>query len=211
MRVHEVFASIQGETSRAGLPTFFIRTTGCNLRCAWCDTTEAFEGGEERSVEELVAKARSSGLENVTLTGGEPLLQSDAPKLVEQLLDAGLDVQIETNGSLDISPLDRRASRIIDMKPPGSGEETAFLESNLEELSSRDEVKMVLRDRADYEWAIERIGSLRLAEPTKVLLAPAWGELDPKALARWILDDRLPVRLNLQIHKTIWGGDARGV
>ncbi len=211
MRVHEVFASIQGETSRAGLPTLFIRTTGCNLRCRWCDTTEAYEGGEERSVAELVAEALESGLENVTLTGGEPLLQSDAPDLVEQLLDAGLDVQIETNGSLDISCLDRRASRIVDLKPPGSGEETAFLESNLEQLSERDEARMVLRDRADYEWGVARIRSLRLSERAKVSLAPAWGELDPKLLARWILDDRLPVRLDLQIHKTIWGGDARGV
>ena len=211
MRIHEVFASIQGETSGAGVPTLFIRTTGCNLRCVWCDTSDAFEGGAERSVEELVAEARRSGLENVTLTGGEPLLQGDAPELVGRLLDAGLDVQVETNGSLDVSCLDRRARRIVDLKPPGSGEEATFLESNLAQLSNRDEVKMVLTSRADYDWARARIASLNLTERAQVLLAPAWGQLDPKLLARWILDARLPVRLCLQIHKLIWGPDARGV
>ena len=211
MRISETFVSIQGESTRAGLPTLFIRTTGCNLRCAWCDTTHAYQGGEERSLDDLVALALSSGVEAVTLTGGEPLLHPDAPELIRRLLDAGLNVQVETNGSIDIGLVDPRARRIVDIKAPGSGEAEKFCIDNLARLEDHDELKLVLRDRQDYEWARELIRAERLHELATVLLYPVHGVLAPAELAAWILEDRLGVRMGMQLHKLIWGEDARGV
>lgn len=211
MRVYETFRSIQGETSTAGRPMFFIRTALCDLRCTWCDTAYAFEGGAEASVDELVGLAHASGLGAVTLTGGEPLLQPDAPELVQRLLDEGFDVQVETSGARDISPIDSRACRIVDMKCPGSGEGNSFLASNTDALTARDEVKFVIAHRDDFEWARSQILELDLPRRCNVLFSPAWGLCSPRDLAAWILDDGLDVRLGIQIHKVIWEPDTRGV
>lgn len=211
MRIFEIFESVQGETSRSGLPMLFIRTSACNLRCTWCDTTHAYHGGVEHSVAELVERAEQSGLRHVTLTGGEPLLQPDAPELLRLLLDRDFDVQIETNGSISIKGLDPRVRRIVDMKPPASGEAHRFLASNLDELTQNDELKFVLFDRSDYEWARDRVRRLSLESRCPVLFSPAWDQLAPADLVAWILEDRLPVRLNLQLHKIIWGPHVQGV
>lgn len=211
MRVFEIFSSIQGETTRTGLPMLFIRTAGCNLRCRWCDTQYAYEGGTEYSVEDLVARVEASGLHHVTLTGGEPLLQPDAPELVRALIDRSLEVQVETGGSLDIGVIDPRARRIVDIKAPGSGIESPWNAVNSTRLTAHDEIKIVVVDEDDYRWSRRFLDRERLWDRCPILLSPAWGLCDPADLAGWILRDRLPVRLNLQIHKYIWHPDRRGV
>lgn len=205
LRITEVFFSIQGESTRVGLPTVFIRLTGCPLRCRWCDTEYAFNGGGYRTVGELLAEVASHGAHTVCVTGGEPLAQRDCLVLLTALCDAGYSVSLETSGALDIAAVDPRVSRIMDLKAPGSGELDKNRWENLAHLNARDEIKFVLADEADYLWAREIIHRHALAERCSVLLSPVQGELDPQALAAWTLRDRLPVRMQLQLHKVIWG------
>ena len=211
LRVNEVFHSVQGESRHAGRPCVFVRLTGCNLRCVWCDTAYAFEEGRERSVADLVGQVRSFGTPYVLVTGGEPLLQAGVHDLIGELLDGGLEVAVETGGSLDIAPLDRRAMVVLDVKCPGSGMSARNRWENLSLLKPGDEIKFVVADRADYEWARGLVRQRRLQERCGVLFSPVHGAVAPDDLAAWILADRLPVRLQLQLHKYIWGPDARGV
>ena len=211
LTVNETFFSIQGEGTRAGLPTVFVRLTGCPLRCAWCDTSYAFHEGTRRTVDEVVADMASHGCRRALVTGGEPLAQPSAFTLVRVLLDAGWDVAVETSGHVLIEPMDRRASAILDVKAPGSGETHRMEWRNLDLLGARDEVKFVLADRADYEWSRAIVRERALAGRCPVLFSPVHGALDPGTLARWILDDGLDVRVQLQLHKYLWPGAARGV
>lgn len=217
LRVTEIFHSIQGESTWTGRPCTFVRLTGCPLRCVWCDTTYAFHGGARMSVDAILEQVREFGTPLVEITGGEPLIQRNAFTLVRRLLDEGYTVLVETSGTVDVSPLDPRAHKIMDLKCPGSRESERNLWSNLEHLTGRDEVKFVVKDRADYEWArnvIRQHGlDRRVREGTlhEILLSPVWGELELEPLAEWILDDRLPVRLQTQLHKHIWGANVPGV
>ena len=208
LRVTEIFHSLQGETSRAGRPTVFVRLTGCPLRCGYCDTAYAFQGGESLSQDEVLARVALHGTALVCVTGGEPLAQRGTPALLTALCDAGYDVSLETSGALDIRPVDARVSRIVDIKTPGSGEMERNLWQNLDVLNARDELKFVLADEADYEWAREMLRSRDLAARCPVLFSPVHGS-NARQLAEWILRDRLPVRLQLQLHKLLWD-DARG-
>ncbi|WP_454457525.1 7-carboxy-7-deazaguanine synthase QueE [Thauera phenylacetica] len=209
LRITEIFASLQGESTRVGLPTVFVRLTGCPLRCSWCDTAYAFSGGETRTLDDLLAEVASHGLRHVCVTGGEPLAQKGCLALLAALCDAGHDVSLETSGALDIAGVDPRVSRIMDLKAPGSGELARNRLENLALLNAHDELKFVLADAADYEWAKQQIADHRLAERCTVLLSPVAGALDPAELAGWIVRDRLPVRFQLQLHKILWN-DARG-
>jgi len=210
--IHEIYASIQGESSFAGLPCTFVRTTGCNLRCSWCDTTQAFHGGEKLARSEVLARALGFGTPLVELTGGEPLLQAGALPLLRELCDAGKTVLIETSGERDISQIDPRVHRIVDVKPPGSGESARNRYENFAHLTQRDELKFVLADRADYDWARELVARERLAERVRhVLFSPVHGALDARELVAWVLADGLPVRVNLQLHKYVWGATVAGV
>ena len=210
MRVTEIFHSIQGESTHAGRPCVFVRLTGCNLRCRWCDSTYTFRGGETMTVGEAVDRVVAYGCNLVEVTGGEPLAQGEAFELIEKLCDRGLEVLIETSGSIDVSPTDPRAKLILDVKCPGSGEAHSNRWTNLTLLRPHDEIKFVIADRADYEWAREVIRARNLAR-WPVLLSPVWGEMEPRSLAEWMLADRLPVRFQTQLHKHIWGAEARGV
>jgi 7-carboxy-7-deazaguanine synthase len=209
--VNEIFTSIQGETTGAGRPCTFVRLTGCNLRCGYCDTAYAFHEGEERSLDAIVAEVEDRGVAFVTITGGEPLLQPGARDLIRRLLDRGFEVQVETGGSLETDEVDPRARLILDVKTPGSGMAGKMNWDNLARIRRVDEVKFVLVDRADYEFARQIILGGRVPAGAPILLSPAHGDLDPKDLARWILEDRLPARLQIQMHKYVWGSDARGV
>lgn len=205
VRVSEIFFSLQGESTRVGLPTVFVRLTGCPLRCVWCDTEHAFTGGEARSIDEVLAEVARFGTRTVCVTGGEPLAQKNCLPLLTALCDAGFDVSLETSGALDIRDVDVRVSRIVDLKAPGSGEVDRNLWRNLGMLTAHDEIKIVLADRADYDWARAVIAEHRLADRCPVLLSPVEGRLAPAELADWILADRLPVRFQLQLHKVLWG------
>jgi 7-carboxy-7-deazaguanine synthase len=210
--VHEIYSSVQGESTFVGLPCTFVRLTGCNLRCVWCDTPQAFHGGTRMRREEVLAQALASGTPLVELTGGEPLLQPGAIPLMSELCDAGRTVLVETSGEADVSRVDPRVHKIMDLKAPGSGECHRNRWSNLEHLTARDEIKFVLADRADYEWmrgAIAERGLDRLGP--ELLASCAWGQLDPKDLTRWVLEDKLRVRVQIQLHKVIWGAEAQGV
>ncbi len=217
LRVTEIFHSIQGESTWAGLPCTFVRLTGCPLRCAWCDTEYAFYGGERLALDDILARVEAIGTRLIEITGGEPLIHRNAFVLAERLLDRGFTVLVETSGAIDIAPLDSRAHRIMDLKCPGSGEVGRNLWSNLDHLGPGDELKFVLRDRADYEWArgVIRGRGLdrRIQDGTlrALLFSPVWDSLDLRDLAAWILDDRLPVRYQIQLHKIIWGADVHGV
>jgi 7-carboxy-7-deazaguanine synthase len=211
LKVTEIFHSIQGESSLAGRPCVFVRLTGCQMRCVWCDTAYAFHGGEWRSVEEVVAEVRALGCPLVEVTGGEPLLQPGVHPLMTRLCDEGFEVLLETGGGLDISGVDPRVKRIVDVKCPGSGEAAHNRWENLDHVRPGDELKFVLADRADYEWARQTIAERGLAGRCPIHLSPVWGAVDPAELAAWILADRLPVRLSLQLHKLLWGAEARGV
>ena len=204
LRVSEVFYSLQGEASRVGLPSVFIRLTGCPLRCGYCDTEYAFQGGEWRTVGDLLAQTRGHPTRHVTVSGGEPLAQKGCLDLLTALCDAGFDVSLETSGALAISQVDARVARIVDVKTPGSGEVERNLWENLEWLAPRDEVKFVLTGEADYLWAREVLRDCGIAARCPVLFAPAWGMLEPTALAEWILRDGLPVRMQMQLHKLLW-------
>lgn len=209
LRITEIFASIQGESTRVGLPTVFVRLTGCPLRCTWCDTAYAFQGGTSRSIDSIVDEVLQHGLAHICVTGGEPLAQKGSLELMRALCDARLSVSLETSGALDISPVDPRVSRIMDLKAPASGEVERNHWDNVARLGASDEVKIVLADEADYEWAKARLVEHRLPERCTVLLSPVPGSLDPARLAEWIVRDRLPVRFQLQLHKVLWH-DARG-
>lgn len=211
LRVTEIFHSIQGESSSAGQPCVFIRLTGCLLRCSWCDSAYTFSGGTEVTIEEVLAKVRGYGCPLVEVTGGEPLHQPEAFVLIERLCAEGYTVLIETSGAIDISPVDRRAHVILDVKCPGSGMTTRMDWDNLARVAGKDEVKFVIKDRADYEWASAIVLKHDLLERCTVLFGPVFGELEPRRLAEWILADRLPVRLQLQLHKYVWDPDMRGV
>ncbi len=217
LRVTEIFHSIQGESTWAGLPCTFVRLTGCPLRCVWCDTEYSFFGGERLTLDRIVDRVEAMGTKLVEITGGEPLIHPNAFRLAEILLDRGFTVLVETSGAVDVAPLDPRAHKIMDLKCPGSGEEEKNLWSNLDHLTGRDEVKFVVKDRTDYEWTRsvirERELDRRLEAGTlnALLVSPVWGEVDLESLATWILEDHLPVRFQLQLHKLIWDPDARGV
>ena len=205
LRISEIFLSLQGETSRVGLPTVFVRLTGCPLRCGYCDTAYAFSGGETRSIAEIVKQVSGYQTHYVTVTGGEPLAQKNCQILLIALCDAGYSVSLETSGALDLVHVDKRVSKIMDIKTPGSGEANKNNWSNLAYLTPQDEIKFVLCDEADYGWAAELIQSKRLANICPILLSPVHGEVNPTQLADWILRDRLPVRMQLQLHKLLWG------
>lgn len=210
IRVTEIFHSIQGESSHAGRPCGFVRLTGCNLRCRWCDSEYTFTGGERMEIDDILDQIRSYGTKLVEVTGGEPLAQSESLDLIRRLCDEGFEVLIETSGSIDIAPVDKRATIILDIKCPGSGEVEKNRWENLQELKPNDEIKFVIADRADYDWAKQIISERGLNRWT-VLLSPVWGEMDLKSLAEWMLADGLPARLQTQLHKHIWGADVRGV
>jgi 7-carboxy-7-deazaguanine synthase len=206
LKITETFVSIQGEADAIGWPTLFIRLTGCPLRCVYCDTQYAFHGGEWRTVEQLLEVASGSGVRHVCVTGGEPLAQKACLDLLEGLCDAGYQVSLETSGAMDVAPVDRRVSRVVDLKTPDSGEVARNKLANLGVLNARDQLKIVVCSRSDYEWA----RNLLKAEgpmPCQVLLSPSWGQVEPRELAEWILADRLDVRLQVQLHKFLWGNE----
>ena len=207
LRVTEIFHSLQGESTRAGLPTVFIRLTGCPLRCAWCDTEYAFSGGETLTLGDIMIEVAKHGARQVCVTGGEPLAQKACLPLLSVLCDAGYSVSLETSGALDISSVDPRVSRIMDLKAPASGEADKNLWDNLAHLNASDEIKIVLAGEADYAWAKSVLAARRLDAICPVLLSPVAGKLDAKRLAEWVLRDKLPVRVQLQLHKLIWGAE----
>ncbi len=209
LRVTEIFCSLQGEGRSAGWPTAFVRLTGCPLRCTWCDTAYAFTGGEARALDDVLARVAGFGVRHVTVTGGEPLAQAGCGELLEALCEAGYDVSLETSGALDIAGLDPRVTVVMDLKAPGSGEVGRNRYANLDLLRPGDQVKFVLADRADFEWARGQIRERDLAARCEVLVQPVHGAVAPAELAQWVLDERLPVRFQLQLHKLLWG-DARG-
>jgi 7-carboxy-7-deazaguanine synthase len=205
LRVSEIFHSLQGESTRVGLPTVFVRLTGCPLRCTWCDTTYAFAGGEALTVPAILARVAAYDCPTVCVTGGEPLAQAGCLSLLTALCDAGHSVSLETSGALDIAGVDPRVARIVDIKAPDSGEVAKNRWENLDELRPSDEIKFVLASRADYEWAKSALAGRHLDEACPVLFSPVWDALPPAQLADWILADRLPVRFQLQLHKVLWG------
>ena len=212
MKVCEIFTSIQGESTYMGLPCTFVRLTGCNLRCVYCDTEYAFEEGIEMSIDDIVSHVKLVGVNLVEITGGEPLLQgNDTIALIRALLEEGLEVLVETNGSLGVGEVDRRAVLILDVKTPSSGMSGEINYANFDYLKPSDEIKFVICDRSDYDWSREIVAKFRLRDRAKVLFSPALGMLPPRQLAKWIVEDRLEVRLNVQIHKYIFGPDERGV
>lgn len=212
MVVTEIFKSIQGESTFAGLPCVFVRLTGCNLRCHWCDTAYAFHGGEKMTVEEVLAKVRQFRVKLVEVTGGEPLLQADVQPLTERLLSEGFGVLVETSGERYVGRLPRAVVKVVDVKCPGSGEAGKFCMDNLEALERKDQIKFVVADENDYRFARDFISTQDLSQRVdQIILSPVFGQLHPRQLAEWILRDNLNVRLGLQIHKFIWDPDARGV
>ena len=205
LRITEIFLSLQGESSTVGLPTVFVRLTGCPLRCVYCDTTYAFKGGENRSIDAIVDEVLSYGVQHVTVTGGEPLAQKRCINLLSALCDKGLSVSIETSGAIDVSEVDPRVMKVMDLKTPSSGEMERNLMSNLEHLDAHDEVKFVIGDQVDYDWSVEQLKAHIIDQRCKVLFSPVQGQFSPAELADRIVADRLPVRFQLQLHKLLWG------
>ena len=211
LKIYEIFYSLQGESTFAGRPCVLVRLTGCQMRCSWCDTEYAFQGGAWQSLAQVLETVKGFGCPLVEVTGGEPLLQPGCLSLLTALCDAGYEVLLETGGGLDIAPVDRRVRRILDIKCPGSGESAKNRWENLADLRSTDEVKFVVADRADYDWARGVIAERGLVGVCPIHFSPVWESCPPAELAAWILADRLPVRLTLQQHKILWGQDTRGV
>jgi len=205
LKLTEIFFSLQGESTRVGLPTVFIRLTGCPLRCVWCDTSYAFSGGEWWELDAIMRETSRYGTRYVCVTGGEPLAQKSCFALLTALCDAGYSVSLETSGALDISSVDARVSTIMDLKAPGSGEQEKNHWDNLARVDAQDEIKFVLADANDYAWARQILAEHKLAERCNVLFSPVQGQLTPAQLAEWVLRDRLPVRMQVQLHKVIWG------
>lgn len=209
LRITEVFLSLQGEARSIGLPTVFVRLTGCPLRCQYCDTAYAFHGGQWREIDAIVEEVAGHGVRHVCVTGGEPLAQKRCIGLLQRLCDAGFEVSLETSGALDIAEVDPRVSRVLDIKTPGSMESHRNLWSNLPLLTAHDQVKFVICSRADYEWAKDLVAEHGLGARCEVLFSPSFSQLQPRELADWIVSDRLPVRFQLQLHKILWD-DAPG-
>jgi 7-carboxy-7-deazaguanine synthase len=208
LRVTEIFLSVQGETAKVGLPTVFIRLTGCPLRCHYCDTAYAFSGGESMTLADIVLQVASFSTRHVTLTGGEPLAQAASLALLTHLCDLDYEVSLETSGALDVAPVDHRVIKVLDIKTPGSGESERNRFENLSQIGERDQVKFVITDRDDYRWALAVIAEFDLTRRCEVLMSPSHGDLDAGALADWILEDRLEARLQIQLHKYLWGDVA---
>ena len=208
LRISEIFFSLQGETSRVGLPTVFVRLTGCPLRCNYCDTTYAFTGGKTMTLEAILAEVARHGAHYVTVTGGEPLAQKNCPPLLQALCDAGYEVSLETGGALDVSGVDARVVKVLDIKTPASGEMEKNLWGNLEHLNPHDEIKFVLCDEADYQWSKQVLAERKLAQRCEVLFSPAQGQITARDVAEWILRGHLPVRLQVQLHKLLWGNEV---
>jgi 7-carboxy-7-deazaguanine synthase len=207
LRITEIFYSLQGESRPAGLPTVFVRLTGCPLRCVYCDTAYAFHGGEIRQVDQVMDEVLGYGVPRVCVTGGEPLAQPVCLQLLQKLCDRQLDVSLETGGAIDVIDVDERVSIVLDLKTPGSGEAEKNLWENLQRLKADDQIKFVICDRADYEWAREQLAVHDLSERFAVLFSPSWGQQDARQLAEWILADRLEVRCQVQLHKYLWGDE----
>jgi len=205
LRVSEIFFSLQGETSRVGLPTVFVRLTGCPLRCGYCDTAYAFTGGESISISMILEQVAQHQASYVTVTGGEPLAQKSCLVLLKALCDTGYSVSLETSGALDLSKVDARVCKVMDIKTPGSGEMDKNLWSNLNYLARQDEIKFVLNDEVDYQWACEIMHAKQLHVLCSILFSPVYASLEPATLAAWILRDKLPVRMQIQMHKLLWG------
>ena len=205
LRITEIFYSLQGESSLVGWPTVFVRLTGCPLRCQYCDTAYAFHGGQQHSLTDILQQVAQYSPRYVCVTGGEPLAQRECLTLLTQLCDQGYTVSIETSGALDVSGIDARVIKVVDVKTPGSGECARNLWSNLAWLSPQDQIKIVICDHADYEWAKQIIDEYQLTQKVQVLFSPSYQQVGAQELAEWILQDRLPVRMQVQLHKTIWG------
>jgi len=211
LNVYEIYPTIEGETTLAGLPCAFIRLAGCNLRCVWCDTPYAQEGGEPDELGHIIETVSGFGFRRVVVTGGEPLIQGECLRLISALADEGYDVFVETNGSIDIGPIDKRAVIRLDLKSPSSRMTDQTYWDNIAKLKPADEVKIVIADAGDYSWAVEKLNEHFLSDLCTVNLTPEMATMQPHILAKWIVDDKLNVRLNLQLHKIIWGEGARGV
>jgi 7-carboxy-7-deazaguanine synthase len=209
--VHEIYRSLQGESTFAGLPCVFVRLTACHLRCGYCDTPHAFQLGETLALDDVLARALNYGDRLVEITGGEPLLQPEVFPLMSRIADAGRTVLLETSGAIDIAPVDPRVRTILDVKTPGSGEVTANLWSNLDLLKPTDELKFVVCDRSDFDWSVAQIEGRRLLGRCPILISAVSGRVEPAELAQWILATGMPLRLQLQLHKLLWGADTRGV
>lgn len=208
LRLTEIFYSLQGEARTAGLPTVFVRLTGCPLRCHYCDTAYAFTGGEIHHLDAILEQVASYRPRHICVTGGEPLAQPNCLKLLEQLCDAGYEVSLETSGALDVSGVDGRVSKVVDLKTPGSGEVGRNLYANLDHLTPNDQVKFVICSREDYDWAVSKLIEYRLEQRAgEVLFSPSHGQVVPRELAEWILADNLPVRFQLQLHKILWNDE----
>ncbi len=209
LRITEIFHSLQGEARDVGRPTVFVRLTGCPLRCQYCDTAYAFHGGQWWTLEDILAEVARHGARHVCVTGGEPLSQKRCLALLARLCDAGYAVSLETSGAIDIAPVDTRVSRVVDIKTPGSREEARNRYENLAHLTAHDQLKFVICDRADFDWARDLTRARDLSAKCDVLFSPSHGQVEPRELAEWILAERLPVRMQLQLHKILWG-EARG-
>jgi 7-carboxy-7-deazaguanine synthase len=205
LKLTEIFLSLQGEARGVGLPTVFVRLTGCPLRCQYCDTAYAFYGGQWAGIDDIVEQVRNYGVSNVCVTGGEPLAQKRCVQLLDKLLDAGLKVSLETSGAIDISPVDPRVSRVVDIKTPDSGECAQNLWTNLEQLTPNDQLKFVICSESDYQWAKAKLVEFSLPDRCEVLFSPSYSQIAPRQLAEWIIADRLPVRFQMQLHKQLWG------
>jgi len=208
LRISEIFYSLQGESTLAGVPTVFIRLTGCPLRCGYCDTTYAFKGGEWMQAEEILEQVAQYHAAYVCVTGGEPLAQKDCLLLLQHLTEQGYQVSLETSGALDVSEVDEAVIKVVDIKTPDSGEQDKNLLTNFEYITDKDQLKFVICSKKDYEWSKEMLVEHDLADKCTVLFSPAEGALEPYQLADWILEDHLPVRMQLQLHKILWGGGA---
>lgn len=205
LRVSEIFHSLQGESDSVGWRTVFVRLTGCPLRCTWCDTAYAFHGGQWLEIDEIMQQVAAHATQHVCVTGGEPLAQKRCLSLLDELCERGYEVSLETSGALDIAQVNPRVRRVVDFKPPGSGETARNLWSNVQHLGARDQAKFVIADRVDFDWSVEHMREHALPNRCVVLFSPVQGQLEPAVLAEWILTDRLPVRFQLQLHKILWG------